>query len=356
MPTTKLKNGQLPDTISSKTVDNTNDINTTTTRLKITGGSNGQVLSTDGSGNLSWTTAGGGGSSTPTQVDVINTSGTWDKPTGAKTITVYCIGGGAGGGAGRSNATSSVRCGGAGGGAGGISAWTFRAADVPNQVNVTIGAGGTGAATVTNANGGNGNNGGTTIFGSLLQALGGFGGAGGTTASASTGGAGGYVMGQIFSFAGLTANITARTGAGGNGSGSTVDGSAGGEVFGLGSTGGGGGAGNAANNLAVYTGGRGGKVLDSFKTTESNGGIGGINQAGNYDGVAGSNFSYGSVVFGLGGGGGVSGGNASRNGGNGGNGGVPGGGGGGGGSSIQAFPSGKGGDGGNGGIYIFTEF
>lgn len=56
MPTTKLKNGQLPDTISSKTVDSTNDINTTTTRLKITGGSNGQVLSTDGSGNLSWKT------------------------------------------------------------------------------------------------------------------------------------------------------------------------------------------------------------------------------------------------------------------------------------------------------------
>lgn len=56
MPTTKLNNGQLPDTISSKTVDNTNDINTTTTRLKITGGSSGQVLSTDGSGNLSWKT------------------------------------------------------------------------------------------------------------------------------------------------------------------------------------------------------------------------------------------------------------------------------------------------------------
>jgi len=60
MPTTKLNNGQLPGTLSSKTIDNTNDINTTTTRLKITGGSNGQVLSTDGSGNISWTTAGGG--------------------------------------------------------------------------------------------------------------------------------------------------------------------------------------------------------------------------------------------------------------------------------------------------------
>ena len=60
MPVTKLKNGQLPDTISSKTVDNTNDINTTTTRLKISGGSNGQVLSTDGASNISWITAGGG--------------------------------------------------------------------------------------------------------------------------------------------------------------------------------------------------------------------------------------------------------------------------------------------------------
>jgi hypothetical protein len=58
MPTTKLNNGQLPGTLSSKTIDNTNDINTTTTRLKITGGSNGQVLQTDGSGNISWTTAG----------------------------------------------------------------------------------------------------------------------------------------------------------------------------------------------------------------------------------------------------------------------------------------------------------
>ena len=64
MATTKLNNGQLPTTLSSKTIDNTNDINTTTTRLKITGGSNGQVLSTDGSGNLSWTTAGALGAPT----------------------------------------------------------------------------------------------------------------------------------------------------------------------------------------------------------------------------------------------------------------------------------------------------
>lgn len=61
MAQTKLNNSQLPDTFSSKTIDNTNDINTTLTRLKISGGTNGQVLATDGSSNLSWTTVSGGG-------------------------------------------------------------------------------------------------------------------------------------------------------------------------------------------------------------------------------------------------------------------------------------------------------
>jgi hypothetical protein len=57
MPETKLKNSQLPSTLQEKTIDASNDINTTTAKLKITGGSNGQVLTTDGSGNLSWLTA-----------------------------------------------------------------------------------------------------------------------------------------------------------------------------------------------------------------------------------------------------------------------------------------------------------
>ena len=60
MPETKVRSGQLGSTLSSKTIDNTNTINTDLTKLKVAGGTNGQVLSTDGSSNLSWTTAGGG--------------------------------------------------------------------------------------------------------------------------------------------------------------------------------------------------------------------------------------------------------------------------------------------------------
>jgi hypothetical protein len=62
MPTTKLNNGQLPDSLSSKTIGTSNTINTNLEKLSIAGGSNGQVLSTNGSGTLSWATAGGGAS------------------------------------------------------------------------------------------------------------------------------------------------------------------------------------------------------------------------------------------------------------------------------------------------------
>lgn len=61
----KLNNTQLPDTLSSKTIDNTNAINTNLTQLSISGGTGGQVLSTNGSGTLNWITA----SANPTNGD-----------------------------------------------------------------------------------------------------------------------------------------------------------------------------------------------------------------------------------------------------------------------------------------------
>lgn len=173
MPETKLHNRQLPDTIKSKTIDSTNTISTDLTKLSIAGGTNGQVLSTNGSGSLSWATAGGGGAQI--QVDTFTSSGTWTKPSFAKKVEVYLVGGGAGGGSGSRQATTSARIGGVGGIGGSITWGFFNASDLGATESVTVAAGGTGGASVTtnNTNGNIGGAGGTTQFGSRFQAPGG---------------------------------------------------------------------------------------------------------------------------------------------------------------------------------------
>lgn len=96
-------------------------------------------------------------------------SGTWTKPTGAKTVVIECVGGGGAGG-GAAAAASSQHSMGAGGGGGAYARRTVDASTLTATVTVTIGAGGTGVSA------GDGNNGVATTFGAVVGAAAGQGG------------------------------------------------------------------------------------------------------------------------------------------------------------------------------------
>ena len=109
------------------------------TQFKITGGSSGNVLTTDGSGALTWGAIAAG--FTDAHVDVSSGSEVYTVPTGVTKLLVIITGGGGGGGNGNSGVSN-----GTGGGAGGtvMARVTVVAADT---ITLVIGAGGA-AATI----------------------------------------------------------------------------------------------------------------------------------------------------------------------------------------------------------------
>lgn len=137
--------------------------------LNVTGnGTAGQALTSDGDGTFTWADAGGGGL---TGDQIFTGSGTWNKPSGVKTVYVTVVGGGGGGG-GRGHFNSGST--GTGGSAGGIAHEVINVENV-NSVAVTVGGGGNGGGN----NFANGNTGGTSSFGGYVSATGGTGGYGG---------------------------------------------------------------------------------------------------------------------------------------------------------------------------------
>ena len=111
---------------------------------------------------------------------VYTANDTWSKPAGLKAVMVRLVGGGGSGGGTAATGASTFAEGGGGGGAG-YSEKVILADDLGATETVTIGAGGAASAA-----GGNGNAGGTTSFGSHLQATGGAAGTAGTAVSATT--------------------------------------------------------------------------------------------------------------------------------------------------------------------------
>ena len=302
-----------------------------------------------------------------TVVDVqsFTANGTWTKPTSFVPLNTYviCVGAGGGGGGAGGGVAGNSQAGPSGGGRGARSEKMFLTSDLSATETVTIGAGGAGGEGRPTNNGLSGVNGGTTSFGSRLNAGGGGGGILGFEVAVTTGsgGGGGGTFGtdQIgqsnANSLGGTPGLTTSTTQSGGGGAAGPDNAAGGLAEWGGASGGGrnGGSSNALDGGSSVYGGGGGGAGGGFTTNnERVGGAGGSSDSqstggggtgGAIGGGVGTAGTDATTKFGgTGGGGGGS--NASGDGGVGGAGGKGNGGGGGGGSH-----GGSGGDGGAGG-------
>lgn len=272
-------------------------------------------------------------------VEKFTVSGTWTRPAWAKRVRVHLISGGCGGGSGALRGTGVAASGGGGGGPGVSVEVELQAADLPETVAITIGAGGAGGAaqTVADANGVAGGVGGHTSFGAILRAIStSAGGTGGSTATA----AGGSVSGARF-----TPPQPDVSG----GSGTIGVGGVGGAGYGLHGAGGGGGGGLSTLNAEANGGASGASSLGSGYSVAVAGGVapGGAGGAGAVSALIDHRLATGGA-----GSGGASG--AAANGGAGGDGAIPGGAGGGGGASRNGRASGKGGAGARGEAWIIS--
>ncbi len=308
-------------------------------------------------------------------VKTITTTQAVIVPPGYTAIDASAWAGGGGGGGGRGAGAGGIRSGAGGAGAGGRNMRVIMGQTAGTSITATIGAGGTGGTGGSSADGDVGTSGGTTSFGTLLLAYGGFRSNGGAQGSTSTGGGGGAASaGSAGSGGGpqpwaSSANrfgldpINNNIGFGGGGDsssstlvynmGCTEYGGSGG---GFGSTGSGGGGASigGASSLFGATGGGGAGGITSGNTASNGsagGGVGYGSVGGGAAGGSGAAGTAGSVLSsGSGGGGGGGGGNAAGTGYAGGAGAVPGGGGGGGGGGLTT--GGAGGDGGAGQLIL----
>jgi len=267
-------------------------------------------------------------------IQAFTSSGTWTKPTGAKSINVQLFGAGGGGGSGRKDTTpATVKCGGGGGGGGGSLNVNIPADQLASTELITIGAGGSGGAGFSStSNGAAGIIGGSTSFNSVI-CVGGAGGNGGTS-SAGQGGSG-----LLQANSGASASVSGATGVSGNPASVSV-------AMQIGGAGGGSGGGNTVGNIGAG-GGAGGRS----NVGNLNGGA-----AGSSGGAGGTGINNSTNIFYVGSGGGGAGGGFAVSGGAGGDGGFPAGGGGGGGATTSGGSSGAGGAGANGFAIITTYF